>query len=305
MKNHPLVSVIITTYNRSHKIDNCIKGILKQVYKNLEIIIVDDCSTDNTEEFIKNNYKDKVKYIRHNFNQGVQFASNTGFKHAKGKYVAFIGDDDRWTDNNKLTEQVKILEEDSVKKYGIVTTDYKIINKEKTYRQNIKRPKNLVKHILRANGIISGSAALLRADVFKSSGMFVQECSKGTDSDVYRRIILLGYDVYFINKAMVDVYYDDNDNMSILNELGINRTIISQLYKLRRYEEFYKIYPSSKSHIFFVIGLMYRKKFFLNKNYITKKLSTKFFIKSFLTSPFYFFSRILKISKKKIMYVVK
>ena len=199
MLNQPLVSIVITTFNRAHKVGRCIDSVLKQNYKNIEIIVVDDHSNDKTEEFFKNNYVDNVKYIRHSFNQGVQFASNTGFKYAKGKYVAFIGDDDRWTDKNKLIEQVKIFEEDKIQKYGVVTTNLKFITKEKTYIKNIKKPKNLVKHILRANGIISGSAALLRAEVFKASGMFAEECPKGTVSDVYRRVILLGYDVYFIN----------------------------------------------------------------------------------------------------------
>ena len=54
MSNEPLVSVIITTYNRADKVGSCIESVLQQDYKNLEIIVVDDCSSDNTENFFKN-----------------------------------------------------------------------------------------------------------------------------------------------------------------------------------------------------------------------------------------------------------
>lgn len=131
MLHQPLVSVIITTFNRVDKVGNCINSVLEQDYNNLEIIVVDDCSTDNTQEFIKNNYIKKVKYIRHNFNQGVNFASNTGFHSASGKYVAFIGDDDIWSDKRKLVEQVEIFENDTLKKYGVVTTDFDVVSKKK------------------------------------------------------------------------------------------------------------------------------------------------------------------------------
>jgi len=288
MLHQPLVSVIITTFNRADKVGNCINSILEQDYNNLEIIIVDDCSTDNTEEFIKSNFIKKVKYIRHHLNQGVNFASNTGFKHASGKYVAFIGDDDRWIDKKKLAEQVEIFENDRLKKYGIITTDFNVVGKKNNYRKNIQKPKNLVKHILAGNGIISGTAALLRSDIFKQAGMFSEELPKGTDSDVYRRIILLGYDVYFIYKSMVECYWNNDDRMSTLNETGINKSIIAHFYKLKTYNNLINNYPSVKSDIYFQLALLYFKKYYICKSIHTKYLSKKYFKKSLISNPINF-----------------
>ena len=285
MSKLPLVSVIITTYNRSKVVANCIEGVLSQDYENIEIIVVDDCSTDNTQKFFENNYLNEVKYIRHNFNQGVQFASNTGYRHSSGKYVAFIGDDDVWSKNNKLTEQVKIFENDHLKKYGIVTTDVKVITKEKSYKKNIKKPRNLVKHILRSNGIIYGSAALLRSDIFKQAGMFAEDLPRGTDSDVFRRIILLGYDVYFIDEDMVDYNFDQIDQMTTFNEKGINKAIIAYFYKLRVYDAIYMFYPSIRSDTLYRIGRMFFLRYNLNKNLHSKKLSKQFFLKSLIYNP--------------------
>mgnify|MGYP005994266077 CR=1 FL=1 len=284
----PLVSIIITTYNRATLVHRSIEGVLNQSYSNYEIIVVDDCSNDNTEEYFNNNYLDKIKYIRHKENKGVQFASNTGFKHSKGKYVAFIGDDDAWTDVDKLKLQVGIFENDIEKKYGIVTTDVKIIEKNKSYKKNIKRPNNLIKHILLGNGIIYGSAALLRSDIFNMAGKFKEELPKGTDSDVFRRIIFLGYDVYFIEKDMIDYYYDNGDNMTVLNERGLNRSIVAVNYKLNSYSIFMNQYPSIKSKSLYMIGCYYILKYKDNKSKDIKKLSNIYFIQSIRANPFNF-----------------
>lgn len=286
MSNQPLVSIIITTYNRVDKVGACIDSVFNQHYKNLEVIVVDDCSSDGTEEFFRKNYSNDLKYIRHNFNQGVQNASNTGYRYSNGKYVAFIGDDDRWSDKNKLVEQVKIFENDNLKKYGIVTTDINVITKKKSYIKNIIKPKNLVTHILRTNGIIYGSAALLRSDVFKQAGMFAKDLPRGTDSDVFRRIILLGYDVFFINKSMVDYYFNDNEQMTSFNEIGINRAIVSHNYKLKTYNEILRSYPIIRSSILSQLGHMYFLRYNINRNIIAKFLAKKYLKKSLLLNPF-------------------
>lgn len=286
MHVQPLVSVIITTFNRSKLIVGCVDSVLQQDYSNLEVIVVDDCSTDGTDVLFQAQYSDRIRYIKHEFNKGVQYASNTGFESAKGKYVAFVGDDDRWNDTQKLKKQVEIFEKDTAKKYGVVTTDVKMITKYGSHKKGIKKPKNLVKHILRQNGVIYGSAALLRSDVFKQAGMFVEELPKGTDSDVFRRIVLLGYDIYFIDKDMVDYHFDAGDNMTSLTETGINRSILAQLYKLNRYREILKFYPSVRSHLLSEIGWYYMLRYHSSKNAHAKALSRKYFIKSLLSNPF-------------------
>lgn len=227
-----------------------------------------------------------MTYVRHEENLGVQFASNTGYKYAKGKYLAFIGDDDRWSDKSKLQQQVNIFENDIEKRYGIVTTDVKFITKNGSYIKNIQKPSNLVKHILDRNGIIYGSAALLRNDAFKMAGKFSEELPKGTDSDVHRRIIFLGYDVYFLEKDMLDYHDDVEDKMTFLNEKGINRTIIAQNYKLRTYSVLMNYYPSVKSKALYTLGILYFMKYDLNKNRDSIKLSRIHFIESIKVNPF-------------------
>ena len=90
-----LVSVVIPAFNVSRFIDTAISSVLNQTYGNIEIIVVDDCSTDGTaNEIVK--FKDKVRYIRHEINQGAAEARNTGVNVCRGELVAFLDGDDKW-----------------------------------------------------------------------------------------------------------------------------------------------------------------------------------------------------------------
>jgi glycosyltransferase involved in cell wall biosynthesis len=90
-----LISVVIPVYNGSKLIDSAIQSVLNQTYKNIEIIVVDDCSTDNTA-FKLFEYRDKVQILRHERNQGTAAARNTGIGRCRGRFVAFIDQDDKW-----------------------------------------------------------------------------------------------------------------------------------------------------------------------------------------------------------------
>ena len=102
------ISVIIPTYNRAKSIIDSINSVLKQTYHNLEIIIIDDCSTDNTESLISNLDDDRIKYIRLEEKKGANFARNEGIKMATGKYITFQDSDDLYH-LDKIETQYKNL----------------------------------------------------------------------------------------------------------------------------------------------------------------------------------------------------
>jgi glycosyltransferase involved in cell wall biosynthesis len=103
-----MVSVIVPTFNREKTILRAINSILKQTYKDIEIIIIDDCSNDNTQNVVKLLNNDKIKYIKHDKNRGACAARNTGIKLAKGEYIAFLDSDDEWLPK-KIEKQVNFL----------------------------------------------------------------------------------------------------------------------------------------------------------------------------------------------------
>ncbi len=109
MTKKPTVSVIIATYNRAGLIERSIESLFKQSFKDFEIIVVDDGSTDNTEEVLLP-HKDKIRYYRHKTNKGVCAAKNTGLDQIKGEWFTFLDDDDELLPNT-LEELLNVPKE--------------------------------------------------------------------------------------------------------------------------------------------------------------------------------------------------
>ena len=105
----PRVSVIIPTYNRAALLPRAVNSVLAQTFADYEIIIVDDCSKDETQGVVSEFAHPHVRYVKHDGNRGVSAARNTGIGEAKGEYIAFLDDDDEWLPA-KLKEQVRALD---------------------------------------------------------------------------------------------------------------------------------------------------------------------------------------------------
>lgn len=133
MTDGPLVSVIIPTYNRADRVGEAIESALDQTYDNLEIIVVDDCSSDNTEDIVQG--YDKVRYVRNSSNQGAPRSRNKGVDEANGKYVNFLDDDDILYEK-KVEKQVTVFEASEDPNLGIVTCG---VNYEKQYDRSVHR----------------------------------------------------------------------------------------------------------------------------------------------------------------------
>ena len=103
-----LITVIIPTYNRAHLIKDAAYSVLNQSYKNIELIIIDDCSTDDTAEVVKSINDPRLNYHRLEKNSGACIARNKGIELARGDYISFNDSDDKWLEN-KLEEQFKFL----------------------------------------------------------------------------------------------------------------------------------------------------------------------------------------------------
>lgn len=104
-----MISVIIPTYNRANVIRRSIDSVLNQTYKDLELIIIDDNSSDNTEQIINDINDKRLRYIKLNENKGACFARNYGITISKGEYIAFQDSDDEWC-LDKLKLQYDYLE---------------------------------------------------------------------------------------------------------------------------------------------------------------------------------------------------
>ena len=103
-----LISVVIPTYNRKDKLPACIESVLAQTYANLEVIVVDDASTDGTQHLFDAPGDPRVHYVRYEQNRGACYARNLGAQHARGSILAFQDSDDLWH-ADKLQKQYDLL----------------------------------------------------------------------------------------------------------------------------------------------------------------------------------------------------
>lgn len=122
-----LVSIIMPSYNTASFIDDSIQSVQAQSYENWELLIVDDCSTDNTDEVVKPCLEDKrIKYIRNERHSGPAVSRNRALREAKGKWIAFLDSDDLW-EPEKLEKQISFMEKNG---YHFSYTNYAEIDED-------------------------------------------------------------------------------------------------------------------------------------------------------------------------------
>ena len=139
-----LVSIIMPSYNTAKYIGDSIQSVLDQTYTNWELIIVDDCSTDDTDEVIKAFLADdRIRYFKNNNNSGAAVSRNLALKEAKGKWIAFLDSDDLWK-NDKLQKQIHFMKENNY--FFSYTRYYEINENGKANGIHVTGPKRISKN---------------------------------------------------------------------------------------------------------------------------------------------------------------
>ena len=189
MTKSPLVSCVIPTHNRADLLPRAISSNQNQTYKNLEIIIVSDGSTDNTKNIVADIAKNdnRIKFFENILAQGGNVARNTGIELSEGEYVAFLDDDDEWLPE-KIEKQLAIMESDE--SVGLVYTGVHIIyvNEKSEYNSKAREVGNLNKRILLDNCVGTTSTVMVRKDILKKTGVFDVELKALQDYDLWIRI---------------------------------------------------------------------------------------------------------------------
>lgn len=240
------VSVIIPTYNRATTVKRAVESVLKQTYKLLEVIIIDDNSSDNTEEIIKKIDDERIRYIKLEKNRGANFARNIGVELAKYEIIAFQDSDDEWHED-KLEIQMKYMQNEEI---DFVATSYNqfINEKFKMVVPSIKIKDKYLERILKSNFIGTGTLVIKKEIILNEK--FNIELPRLQDYELAIRLILK-YKGKFLNIPKVNAYIQNN-SISNNNEklllamkkiVKINRKIYRKNRKLlsRKYLEIYRI----------------------------------------------------------------
>jgi glycosyltransferase involved in cell wall biosynthesis len=185
----PEVSVIIPTYNRHDMISSTIASVLKQTFTDLEIIIVNDSEDDKSLLNVINQFDDnRIHYLKNQRKKGANGARNTGYKNAKGKYIAFLDDDDRWH-VDKIQKQIQKFNESS-DDVGIVYSGYEIVcPSSPEFFQNIfpKKRGKVQDDIIQGN-FIGSPTPLIKKDVFPDGLPYDENLESAQDWELWIRL---------------------------------------------------------------------------------------------------------------------
>lgn len=242
----PKVSIVTPTFNRSRFIARLVKNVLSQTYQDFELVIIDDGSTDNTKELVDQSIKEfpnRIQYV-YQPNQGSGKARNTGIKHARGKYVAFLDSDDEWLPEY-LERTIAVLEKGD---YQWTVTGARRIDIDKDGKEidsqlikcNLqefgyffKRELSLYEALLTGNVVGETSRIVVLKEALLAAGGFKDHLKLSQDYELWLRLAKANYKLFITDDPLV-LYRKSVDSVTktrLVEGLRYGFEIISQYSK--------------------------------------------------------------------------
>jgi len=281
-EKHPRVSVVITTYNYGLFLPEAIDSVLRQTFKDFEVIVVDDGSTDNTSEVILPYLSNPcLRYIRKE-NGGQASAKNRGIIESKGEFIAFLDADDVWFPT-KLEKQIALFADQKV---GVVYSKRVLIDPYGNERPfgHPKLYRGPVLDQIFINNFVCFSSAIVKRQCFEEVGKFDESLPMAIDYDLWLRIAV-HYHFDYVNEPLVK-YRLGHGHMSENKE--------------KRFKCAWRVMngflgdPSLNKHLSWWVPTYARAHTYgsMGEYYFSKKrfLAFKYFITSLRYNPFYLLS---------------
>ena len=274
----PKVSVIIPTYNRADLLPRAIRSVLNQTFQDFELIIVDDCSTDNTQEVVNEFQKkdDRIKYIKLDKNSGAPaHPKNVGIQKSKGEYLAFLDHDDEWLPV-KLEKQLKLFARN--RKLGFVSCNVFIVNDKQSKEREHKIPRsaNYFLSFLEGDIICSSSSVMVKKSVLNDIGYFDERFKVIDDWDMWIRISQK-YAFDFVDEPLLKYYIHSS---SVTKTISFEGTAMDIQHMIDKYKDYYRNNPKIYNVRIRKIGTIY-----LLDGDVEK--AREYFLRSIKIRPFY------------------
>lgn len=226
MKNDqsPLLTVVITSYNHANYVKQAILSIIEQKFSDFELLIIDDKSSDNSVEIIKELKDPRLKLIELPKNRGVCYACNLGMQNAKGKYIKIFASDDIALPN-LLQKQIDFLESNPA--YDAVFSGMEVIDEngkylpkktkkfEKFFTNQNRSREEWLNHFFFKGNCLAAPTMMARKELLKKVNYFDSRFSQAHDFDMWVRYCISGSNLFILNEKLVQYRrISNNKNLS-------------------------------------------------------------------------------------------
>ncbi len=214
-----MVSVVIPVYNRENTIERAVRSVLQQTYNDLEVIVVDDCSTDNTRLIVDGINDARVSLVCQQQRKGANAARNVGIMQGKGEYIAFQDSDDEWVPD-KLERQIKLMDEEGT--LGCYSAFYYVDRGyiyPEDYKDNTKYRDNL-RNILKVQNVVDTPTLVLKREItdLLDNSFFDEDIPRLQDYDFALRLSQV-CNLSYVDAPLVNVYTSKNSISSDISAL--------------------------------------------------------------------------------------
>ena len=258
--NNIKVSVITPTFNDEKYVLQALYSALNQTHTNLEIIIVDDCSTDNTVQIIGTIKDARIKLLKNDKNYGAAFSRNKAISLASGEYIAFLDGDDFW-DITKIEKQLSFM---VVNNYCFSCTEYYIVDENgKNAKKYVTGPKKITHRLLLKNSYVGCLTAMYKKDIYPDLQI---------PNDIYKRN---DYALWLKLSEKTDCYYlfdklayyrkRNGDSVSSIKKVELirfHKTMFLKLYNISQVKACLLAYRNAFYYVikrlFFVRGVKHK-----------------------------------------------
>jgi|APSaa5957512535_1039671.scaffolds.fasta_scaffold16776_2 glycosyltransferase involved in cell wall biosynthesis len=190
--NPILLSVVIPTYNHDKFLCHAIQSVLDQKYKNIEILVIDNFSCDNTKEVVLNFNDDRIRFLQIHNNGIIAKSRNVGIKEAKGNWIAFLDSDDIWYPT-KINSILKFIKSN---KYDVISTDEVMVNIDTRSKKILRYGpyvNNFYKNLLMYGNRLSTSATVVSKHFLNNNNLFFSENKNHISVEDYDLWMMMAY----------------------------------------------------------------------------------------------------------------